>query len=87
MGHGYCQRIKMRKSEFDKGTIETIYFGGGTPSVLILINFLIESVYSHYSVIENPEITLEANPMICRERIIELSKSKINRLSIGFSRF
>jgi oxygen-independent coproporphyrinogen-3 oxidase len=85
-----AEEIQMRKSEFENEQVETIYFGGGTPSVLTSeeINFLIAAVYSHYSVIENPEITLEANPDdLSSERIIELSKSKINRLSIGIQSF
>ncbi|MFV8370789.1 radical SAM family heme chaperone HemW [Flavobacterium sp. LB2P74] len=92
-----AKEIQMRKSEFElldcarsDHKIETIYFGGGTPSVLTPeeINFLIAAVYSNYSVSENPEITLEANPDdLSRERIIELAKSKINRLSIGIQSF
>jgi oxygen-independent coproporphyrinogen-3 oxidase len=85
-----AKEIQMRKSEFENQEVETIYFGGGTPSVLSSeeINFLIAAVYSNYSVIENPEITLEANPDdLSSERIIELSKSKINRLSIGIQSF
>ena len=85
-----AKEIQIRKSEFENEQVETIYFGGGTPSVLTSdeINFLIAAVYSHYSVIENPEITLEANPDdLSSERIIELSKSKINRLSIGIQSF
>jgi oxygen-independent coproporphyrinogen III oxidase len=44
--------------------IETIYFGGGTPSILSVedLKFLIDSVYKNYKVVENPEITVEANP-------------------------
>jgi oxygen-independent coproporphyrinogen-3 oxidase len=44
----------MRKNEFQNDTIETIYFGGGTPSVLTSdeINFLIDSVYENYEVDE-----------------------------------
>ena len=58
------KEIRMRKSEFKDEIIETIYFGGGTPSVLTTteIQFLIDAVYENYSVSENPEITLEANP-------------------------
>jgi oxygen-independent coproporphyrinogen-3 oxidase len=85
-----AKEIQMRKSEFEKQQVETIYFGGGTPSVLTSkeINFLIAEVYKYYSVSENPEITLEANPDdLSSERIIELSKSKINRLSIGIQSF
>jgi oxygen-independent coproporphyrinogen-3 oxidase len=85
-----AKEIKMRKSEFKKEQVETIYFGGGTPSVLTSaeINFLIAEVYAHYEVTETPEITLEANPDdLSDERIIELSKSRINRLSIGIQSF
>ena len=89
-----AKEIQMRKSEFESDPefsgVETIYFGGGTPSVLSSeeINFLIEAVYQNYTVIENPEITLEANPDdLSSERIMELSKSPINRLSIGIQSF
>lgn len=84
-----AKEMRLRKSEVSE-VIETIYFGGGTPSVLTLeeINFLIGEVYSNFKVAENPEITLEANPDdLSEKRIIELSKSKINRLSIGIQSF
>ncbi|KVV13708.1 radical SAM family heme chaperone HemW [Flavobacterium sp. TAB 87] len=84
------KEIKLRKIEFVNEIVETIYFGGGTPSVLSSkeINFLIQEVYDNYEVAENPEITLEANPDdLSQERIIELAKSKINRLSIGIQSF
>lgn len=82
--------IRMRKNEAAEEKIETIYFGGGTPSVLSNdeIIFLIEKVYQEYDVVENPEITLEANPDdLNPERIVELSKTPINRLSIGIQSF
>lgn len=85
-----AKEILMRKNEFENQKIETIYFGGGTPSVLTLseINFLIAAVYQNFDVVENPEITLEANPDdLSNERILELSKTKINRLSIGIQSF
>ncbi|OCB75573.1 coproporphyrinogen III oxidase [Flavobacterium piscis] len=85
-----AKEIAMRKNEFSTEIIETIYFGGGTPSVLSNdeINFLISEVYKNYKVVENPEITLEANPDdLSTERIFELSKSPINRLSIGIQSF
>ncbi|MGY8909263.1 MAG: radical SAM family heme chaperone HemW [Flavobacteriales bacterium] len=84
------KEIDLRKSELNNDTIETIYFGGGTPSILSTqeINRLIDAVYSNFNVVENPEITLEANPDdLSEEKIIELSKSKINRLSIGVQSF
>ncbi|REG96489.1 oxygen-independent coproporphyrinogen-3 oxidase [Flavobacterium aquicola] len=85
-----AKEIQMRKSEFKDEVVETIYFGGGTPSVLQIseIRFLIDEVYKNYKISENPEITLEANPDdLSTERIFELSKSPINRLSIGIQSF
>ena len=85
-----AKEIQMRKNESSEAIIETIYFGGGTPSVLTSdeINFLIDTVYQNYQVVENPEITLEANPDdLSQERILELATSKINRLSIGIQSF
>ena len=59
-----AKEIQIRKNEVQDDVVETIYFGGGTPSVLQIedIRFLIDEVYRHYKVSENPEITLEANP-------------------------
>lgn len=85
-----AKEIQMRKNEFENEVVETIYFGGGTPSVLQIseIRFLIDEVLAHYKVSENPEITLEANPDdLSNNQIIELSKSPINRLSIGIQSF
>jgi oxygen-independent coproporphyrinogen-3 oxidase len=85
-----AKEIQMRKNESEMQAVETIYFGGGTPSVLTSeeIDFLISAVYENYDVTANPEITLEANPDdLSTERILELSKSKINRLSIGIHFF
>ncbi len=91
-----AKEIEMRKLELlncarsDKNEIETIYFGGGTPSRLQIsdIRLLINEVYKHYKVAENPEITLEANPDDLSENyLIELSEIGINRLSIGIQSF
>ena len=84
------REIQLRKNEFHGEIIETIYFGGGTPSVLTNAEILslIEAVYENFEVIENPEITLEANPDdLSEERIIALSETPINRLSIGVQSF
>ena len=84
------KEIGIRKDELKNSIIETIYFGGGTPSVLSVdeIQTLIDAVYKNHTVIEKPEITLEANPDdLSEEKIIELSKSPINRLSIGVQSF
>lgn len=85
-----ANEIALRKNEFNNEKVETIYFGGGTPSILSNddLKLLIDEVYKHYKVIKNPEITLEANPDdLSKERIIELSNSQINRLSIGIQSF
>ena len=84
-----AKEIQLRKHEIAE-KVETIYFGGGTPSVLtnLEIEFLIDEVYKNFEVIQNPEITLEANPDdLSEERIIALSKTPINRLSIGIQSF
>ncbi|PQJ80558.1 radical SAM family heme chaperone HemW [Polaribacter porphyrae] len=84
------KEIELRKNEIEINVIETIYFGGGTPSILSTseIQKLIDAVYNNFKVIDNPEITLEANPDdLSEEKIIELSKSPINRLSIGIQSF
>lgn len=84
------KELELRKDEFKNTTVETIYFGGGTPSLLTNaeLQFLIDSVYKNYKVSEDPEITLEANPDdLSKDRIIALSQSPINRLSIGIQSF
>lgn len=85
-----AKEMELRKDEFQNEEVETIYFGGGTPSVLSIddIRFLINSVYQNYNVIENPEITLEANPDdLDEETILQFANSPINRLSIGIQSF
>ncbi|WP_456868050.1 radical SAM family heme chaperone HemW [Galbibacter sp. BG1] len=83
------KELILRKNEINE-PIETIYFGGGTPSVLSVaeINLLIAAVYHHFDVAENPEITLEANPDdLDKEKIIALAQTLVNRLSIGIQSF
>lgn len=85
-----AREIVMRKEEFKNEVVETIYFGGGTPSILTIedLRLLIEEVFKNYNVVENPEITVEANPDdLSNNRIIELSNNRINRLSIGIQSF
>ena len=84
------RELEIRKSEFANENVETIYFGGGTPSVLELceIHDLVSTVYKHYKVVDTPEITLEANPDdLSLQKIQALAKSPINRLSIGIQSF
>ena len=84
------KELLIRKKELENEFIETIYFGGGTPSLLSFeeIQLLVDTVYENYEVIDNPEITLETNPDDLNEDQIEkLANSKINRLSIGIQSF
>ena len=84
------KELIMRAGEFENEIVETIYFGGGTPSVLDVseLKLLIDTVYQNYNVAENPEITLEANPDdLSKDRILELAENRINRLSIGIQSF
>ncbi|WP_417619740.1 radical SAM family heme chaperone HemW [Oceanihabitans sediminis] len=84
------KELEIRKEELLNQEIETIYFGGGTPSLLSNeeIELLLKAIQKHYQVIENPEITLEANPDdLTEDRIVSLSKTAINRLSIGIQSF
>jgi len=85
-----AKEIALRKDEFQNEIIETIYFGGGTPSVLAIedLRMLIDEVYKNYNVVENPEITVEANPDdLDNETIRQFANSPINRLSIGIQSF
>jgi len=84
------KELMMRAGEFKNEIVETIYFGGGTPSVLDIseLKLLIDAVYQYYNVAENPEITLEANPDdLSKDRILEWAENRINRLSIGIQSF
>ncbi|WP_150452345.1 radical SAM family heme chaperone HemW [Arenibacter lacus] len=84
------RELELRKEEFAEDEVYTIYFGGGTPSVLNAseIEQLLDAVYQNYRVAANPEITLEANPDDLSEYTIkELSSTAINRLSIGVQSF
>ena len=80
----------LRKSEYAFEEIQSIYFGGGTPTVLEVseLEVILQTVYEHYKVSDTPEITLEANPDdLDEEKIKALSNTKINRLSIGIQSF
>ncbi|MEH6680501.1 MAG: radical SAM family heme chaperone HemW [Sediminicola sp.] len=84
------RELSLRKVAFLEEQVQTIYFGGGTPSVLHSheIIALIDAVHEHYHVVSDPEITLEANPDdLSAEKIKELADSPVNRLSIGIQSF
>ena len=90
MVEALIREMELRKKELGEEVVETIYFGGGTPSVLTNaeIQKLIDAVYQHYTVSSDPEITLEANPDdLSGNRLLELSQTPVNRLSIGVQSF
>jgi oxygen-independent coproporphyrinogen-3 oxidase len=85
-----CNELLLRKSEYISEEIQSIYFGGGTPTVLEVseLDMILQVVYKHYKVSDTPEITLEANPDdLDLEKIKRLANTKINRLSIGIQSF
>jgi oxygen-independent coproporphyrinogen-3 oxidase len=80
----------LRKAELNDEHVETIYFGGGTPSIFSVneIELLINTINKNYKVTESPEITLEANPDDLTDSYIkDLYNSPVNRLSIGVQSF
>lgn len=84
------EEIRIRQADWPEKEIETIYFGGGTPSVLSEAEVLdlLNTIYKHFKVSGDAEITLEANPDdLQEEKITAFKKAGINRLSIGVQSF
>jgi len=84
------KEIQLQKNYLNGETIETIYFGGGTPSLLSAdeINLLISTITALHTVSSNAEITLEANPDdLNKEKLQALRQTEINRFSIGIQSF
>lgn len=82
--------IELRKSVFENQSIESIYLGGGTPSLLNAseLTLIFEKLASSFSISPDAEITLEANPDdLTFEKIQELKTTPVNRLSIGIQSF
>ena len=79
-----------RKNYLKSSSVKTIYFGGGTPSILTKhdTNTILKTIYDNYKVCEKLEITLEANPDdLNRKKIADFFNIGINRLSIGVQSF
>ena len=79
-----------QKAILNNDKVSTIYFGGGTPSILDVeeINLIIENIYKNFNVGKNIEITIEANPDdLSKHKLNDLSETKINRISIGVQSF
>lgn len=84
------KELTLRKGTLEEAVITSVYFGGGTPSVLSAkeITSLLTVVFKHYKVADTAEITLEANPDDLSKPYLEsLSKTRVNRLSIGIQSF
>ena len=84
------KEIELRSSNLDNETIETIYFGGGTPSLLSIddINLILSSLNENYNISDSAEISFEANPDdITIEKLDGWKNAGINRLSIGIQSF
>lgn len=88
---GIVLELQRRKEFFDeKEVVETIYFGGGTPSVLSMneLDEILGTVYETFKVAVNPEITFECNPDDLTIDYLKMLKLVgINRLSIGIQSF
>ncbi len=82
--------IDLQRNYFANEIIESIYFGGGTPSVLkpLELRKILDKIYSTFNVSDNAEITLEGNPDdLSFSYLKDLIKIGINRLSIGVQSF
>ena len=90
MVEAICHEITLRKNYLSDEKIESIYFGGGTPSLLNEIQLvkLIRILHETFDVVADAEITLEANPDdLTKENLLIFKTSGINRLSIGIQSF
>lgn len=87
------KEIELSKQTINAGTdptIETIYLGGGTPSLLAQqeLETILQSIHNHFTVTADAELTLEANPDdITKEKLEAWKAAGINRLSIGIQSF
>lgn len=84
------REMSLRSSYLPKNQIHTIYFGGGTPSLLTLeeLKDVMNAITNHFQLVERPEITLEANPEQLTYGYCQgLRTLGINRLSIGVQSF
>ena len=89
MINAICQELKLRNNEINT-SINTIYFGGGTPSLLSKteIDLILQTIHANFEVNLDAEITLEANPDdLSQDYLKELASTEINRLSIGVQSF
>lgn len=85
-----AKEAEMEKEYLHQEKINTIYFGGGTPSLIAIadLEFLILNLFKNYPVATDAEITLEANPDdITSDKLKAWKDMGVNRLSIGVQSF
>jgi oxygen-independent coproporphyrinogen III oxidase len=85
-----CIELEKQQSFLNDEEIQTIYFGGGSPSLLSYseLESILSKVYNTYNIISSPEITLEGNPDdLTFEYLATIARMGINRLSIGIQSF
>lgn len=90
MVEALCKELEIRSNDWKDEQFQTIYFGGGTPSILTSdqLKKLIDQVRSNYRVSEELEITLECNPDDCSlDHLRKWKDLGVNRLSIGIQSF
>jgi len=81
-----CLEIAQRKNYLLDNHLDTIYFGGGTPSLLSVseLEKIFDAINQNFIIKPDAEITIEANPDdLCFEYVSQLSKLPFNRISIG----
>lgn len=84
------QELELRSQSWDSKKLTSLYFGGGTPSILDAghIQSFIDAVSEYYDIAEDAEITLEANPDdLDHKKVQQLRHTDINRFSIGIQSF
>lgn len=84
-----CTEITLQSDYLPQKELETIYFGGGTPSLLTESELatIFETIHRHFVVAPDAEITLEANPDDLNLDKLHLLRQYVNRLSIGIQTF
>ena len=85
-----CKEIEMRKDYLNTNELSSVYFGGGTPSLLSKADLdkIFKVIQKHFTIAVDAEITLEANPDdLTAKKTNELKAAGINRLSIGIQSF
>jgi oxygen-independent coproporphyrinogen-3 oxidase len=90
MVNAICSEIDLRYSYLIDNQIDSIYFGGGTPSLLTIshLNKIFDTINKYFTINKGAEITLESNPDdLTKEKLLELKQTPINRLSIGVQSF